>query len=203
MITDPDGRPVRIPTAAEAAEDAANHHGEPPPEPGDPGWCPSKEGLLLVPESMGFDEGPDDDAFMRELLAHMAKPIEGREPSGYWYSPPADDEDPGLLTADEREALALSGRLANLVGKIIRAGGGPTVDTDWSEAAQAIHVVQHMIGAQSAARAYPYEYRLLGSTIPPRPDAEPRSDVDKRACTPQPPTSSTSETDASTPGTSA
>lgn len=74
-----------------------------------------------------------------------------------------------LLTADERHALALSGKLANLVGKIIRAGDGPTVDADWSEAARAIHVIQHMIGAQAAARAYPYEYRLLGSTIPPRP----------------------------------
>lgn len=55
----------------------ANHHGKPPPEPGDPNWCPSEAAMMRVPDECAFpDDGPDDDAFVRELLAHMAKPID-------------------------------------------------------------------------------------------------------------------------------
>jgi len=37
-------------------------------------------------------------------------------------------------------------------------GGGH----DWTEAAQRIHGLQHMVMAQAAARAFPHLYRELG-----------------------------------------
>lgn len=67
------------------------------------------------------------------------------------------------LTVDEREALRLSGQLANLCRRII--GDGPTAEHDWSEMAVRIHSVQHMVMAQAAARAYPDEFRLLGGGV--------------------------------------
>lgn len=67
-----------------------------------------------------------------------------------------------LLTDAERKALALTGELANLVGREIITG---PQRADWNEFALRIHAVQHMIMAQAAARAYPDEFRLLGSTI--------------------------------------
>lgn len=70
-----------------------------------------------------------------------------------------------LLTDDEKEAMRLSGQLANLCGRII--GNGPQAENDWAEMAYRIHGVQHMILAQAAARAYPKEYRLLGGTLNP------------------------------------
>lgn len=68
------------------------------------------------------------------------------------------------LTTEEHEAMVLSGKLAGAVRKII--GEGPTSEHDWAEAAAAIHVIQRMILAQSAAREYPDLYRLLGKMIP-------------------------------------
>lgn len=68
-----------------------------------------------------------------------------------------------LLTVDEREALELSGRLANVCRRII--GDGSQAEHDWAEMAHRIHAVQHSIMAQAAARAYPSEFRLLGGTI--------------------------------------
>lgn len=65
-----------------------------------------------------------------------------------------------LLTVEEREALDLSGKLANLCRRIV--GSGPQADHDWNELAARIHAVQHTIMAQAAARAYPQEFRLLG-----------------------------------------
>jgi hypothetical protein len=46
---------------------------------------------------------------------------------------------------------------------------GPNREGDLAEARAAIHVVQRMILAQAAARAYPAEFRLLGTVIPVRP----------------------------------
>lgn len=68
-----------------------------------------------------------------------------------------------LLTADEHEAMALSGKLAGVIRRII--GNGQQAENDWSEAAQRIHAIQHMVLAQAAARAYPDLYRPLGGTI--------------------------------------
>lgn len=71
-----------------------------------------------------------------------------------------------LLTAQEREALAVSGRLANMMARIIEAGNSPTIDQDKMEMVFLIHNIQHFIMAQAAARAYPDEFRLLGGVIP-------------------------------------
>lgn len=66
-----------------------------------------------------------------------------------------------MLTPAERKALELTKDLYNLLaGEIVAAG--PWRDADLGEAALRIHGIQHMIMAQSAARAHPDEYRLLG-----------------------------------------
>lgn len=70
-----------------------------------------------------------------------------------------------LLTEDEREALRLSGDLANRCARII--GDGPSAAADWAEMAAHLHVIQRTIMSQAAARAYPDQMRLLGGTIPP------------------------------------
>lgn len=68
-----------------------------------------------------------------------------------------------LLTEDELEAMDLSGKLANKLGKIIRQNGTKEQqDYDWQEAAMRIHALQHTIMAQAASRAYPERFRLLG-----------------------------------------
>lgn len=76
--------------------------------------------------------------------------------------PPSVDAvpSPDLLTADELHALALTSALAGAMHEII--GDGPAAHGDLAEAVAAIHVLQRMIGAQAAARAYPQRYRLLG-----------------------------------------
>ncbi len=76
--------------------------------------------------------------------------------------PPGNIE---VLTDDEKEALRLTGDLGNLLRRIIQ---GPQGMKDWDEAAGHLHVLQRMIGAQAAARAYPGSYRLLGQSLPPR-----------------------------------
>lgn len=78
------------------------------------------------------------------------------------------------LTKDERIALRLSGELASALHRIIAAGAGPNVGNDWAEAAMRIHGIQHTIMAQAAARAYPDEFRLLGSSL-----VEPHPAVDQ------------------------
>jgi hypothetical protein len=61
-----------------------------------------------------------------------------------------------LLTSTEIRAVQLLGDFAGLMRQI--TGEGP----DWTEAAQRIHALQHMVMAQAAARAYPDLYRALG-----------------------------------------
>lgn len=68
-----------------------------------------------------------------------------------------------LLTTQELEAMDMTAQLANKIHEII--GDGPTASADWSEAAAEIHVIQHRIMAQAAARAYPERFRLMGRTI--------------------------------------
>lgn len=68
-----------------------------------------------------------------------------------------------LMTADEHEAMRLTGELASLVHKII--GDGPQAEHDWAEFTVRIHACQHMIMRQCAARAFPDLYRRLGQTI--------------------------------------
>lgn len=68
-----------------------------------------------------------------------------------------------LLTADEHDALKLTGALWNLVGRIV--ADGRSRPADLAEISIHIHNLQHAILAQAAARAYPDRYRLLGGTI--------------------------------------
>lgn len=68
------------------------------------------------------------------------------------------------LTGDEREAVRMAGRLATFIEEKI-IGRGPTRDQDVAELEAAVHVVQRMVLAQAAARAYPGELRLLGETV--------------------------------------
>jgi hypothetical protein len=77
--------------------------------------------------------------------------------------PSAVDAGASLLTADEHEAIDLTGRLANLMDRIV--GEGQTRTADLNEVVQRIQAIQHMILAQAAARAYPDRYRLLGGTF--------------------------------------
>jgi len=66
-----------------------------------------------------------------------------------------------MLTEAEHRALDLTAELMRLLsGEIV--SGGPSRARDLAEAAQKIHAIQHMILAQSAARAHPERYRLLG-----------------------------------------
>lgn len=68
------------------------------------------------------------------------------------------------LTPAEHEAMDLTAQLWNLMVKEIIADG-PTADQDRREFADRIHVVQHNILRQAAARAHPEMYRLLGETF--------------------------------------
>jgi hypothetical protein len=69
------------------------------------------------------------------------------------------------LTQAEQDAIDLAGRLYTRIAEDV-AGHGPTRDADLAEICAAVHVIQHAVMAQAAARAYPGAYRLLGETIP-------------------------------------
>lgn len=69
-----------------------------------------------------------------------------------------------LLTPDEQEASRQAGLLYNFMAERIVADG-PTRESDLTELATAVHVIQRWIMAQAAARAYPGEFRLLGGTV--------------------------------------
>jgi hypothetical protein len=88
------------------------------------------------------------------------------------------------LTADEREAVRQAGQLYTFIAECIVADG-PTRAGDLAELAAAVHVIQHAVMAQGAARAYPAEFRLLGATVTadsrtasPPVSAEPPHDQD-------------------------
>lgn len=68
-----------------------------------------------------------------------------------------------LLTAIERAIIVDLGRVWGGMCEFV--GTGPTRDADLAEVVVHIHALQHMVMAQAAARAYPTELRLLGSTI--------------------------------------
>jgi hypothetical protein len=70
-----------------------------------------------------------------------------------------------LLTDDEREAVRQAGLLNQLISKRV-VTNGPARAGDLAELTAAIHVIQRMVMAQAAARAYPGEFRLLGEVIP-------------------------------------
>jgi hypothetical protein len=68
-----------------------------------------------------------------------------------------------LIDAEHR-ALTLTADLADLVAAEV-IGHGPTRAADLREFAVALHVVQNMILAQSAAHAHPALYRALGDEV--------------------------------------
>lgn len=70
---------------------------------------------------------------------------------------------PPLLTDHERLAIMHLTQFENLMPVIIAFG--PTRQQDSREMVDKIHGLQHMIMAQAAARAYPDEFRLLGSVV--------------------------------------
>lgn len=78
--------------------------------------------------------------------------------------PIQSDGDFGFLNPLEIEAILLSGKLANMVGKIV--GNDVSREHDLGELAHHIHVIQRYIMSNAAARAYPDLCRALGQTIP-------------------------------------
>lgn len=69
-----------------------------------------------------------------------------------------------LLTLDELRVMDLTTEIANLMTRVI--GDGPTRSGDLNELVRHVHGIQHMVMAQSSARAYPERFRLLGEVIP-------------------------------------
>lgn len=68
-----------------------------------------------------------------------------------------------LLTDGERKAVAMCAELWNQLVSIVNWGG--TRLNDCRELAAHLHALQNAVLAQAAARAYPGQYRLLGSTF--------------------------------------
>lgn len=68
-----------------------------------------------------------------------------------------------LLTDDEHRAVDLLGQVADLMGRIV--GHDLSRQGDMAEVGAHVHVLQRMVLAQAAARAYPDRYRRLGERI--------------------------------------
>ena len=86
-----------------------------------------------------------------------AEPMSHAEPT---QAPPP----PGLLTPAEHDAVRQAGLLYTLIADRVVADG-PTRDDDLAEIRAAIHLIQRAVLAQAGARAYPSEFRLLGTVI--------------------------------------
>jgi hypothetical protein len=65
-----------------------------------------------------------------------------------------------MLTQKERDVLTLLTDAWS--GFLEIAGNGETREADLAEVTSKIHDLQHVVLAQSAARMYPDEFRLLG-----------------------------------------
>jgi hypothetical protein len=75
-----------------------------------------------------------------------------------------DMNDETLLTDAEQEIVSLLGRAYVLLRDQVIAHG-VTREDDCAEMRAHIHAVQNAVKAQAAARAYPSEFRLLGSSV--------------------------------------
>lgn len=71
-----------------------------------------------------------------------------------------------LLTADEHKAMSITGELANTLARVV--GNDTSRGHDINELMGHVHVLQHAIMSQAAARAYPDLYRRLGETLKAR-----------------------------------
>lgn len=67
------------------------------------------------------------------------------------------------LTPAELRFLELTAELADLTSEIV--GHGRTRQQDMNELGVQIHALQHTVMAQSAARAHPELFRLLGGVV--------------------------------------
>lgn len=65
------------------------------------------------------------------------------------------------LTAAESEAVRRAGHLYEYIDEHVIAQGS-TRNDDLAELRAAVHVIQRMVLAQAAARAYRHQFRLLG-----------------------------------------
>ena len=101
------------------------------------------------------------DAWQAESVRAADDPAGDKRADG--DSGSQDRED--LLTADEREAVRQAGLLYTFIAERIVAHG-PARDDDLAEFRYAVNVIQRAVEAQAAARAYPREFRLLGTVIP-------------------------------------
>lgn len=72
-------------------------------------------------------------------------------------------EEKQVLTDLEREVVRDAGALWNKICQVV--GDGPTRDADLAELIHHVHAIQHAVMSQAAGRAYPEEFRLLGSVI--------------------------------------
>jgi hypothetical protein len=68
-----------------------------------------------------------------------------------------------LLTEQEHTTIWMLSQVYRHLRQIISDGSQQEHDLD--EAVTHIHVLQHMVMAQAAARAYPDRYRLLGEQL--------------------------------------
>jgi len=72
--------------------------------------------------------------------------------------------DDGFLAEAEQDLIALAGRLyTRIAAEVI--SDGPSRPGDLAELAAAVHVIQHMVMSQAAARRYPQQFRLLGGSV--------------------------------------
>ena len=76
----------------------------------------------------------------------------------------ADERLLSLLTPAEHAAVRDAGLLYTFIATHVIADG-PTREDDLAELRAPIHVIQRMVLAQAAARAFPKEFRLLGGLV--------------------------------------
>ena len=76
----------------------------------------------------------------------------------------ADERLPSLLTPAEHTAVRDAGLLYTFIAAHVIADG-PAREDDLAELRAQIHVIQRMVLAQAAARAFPKEFRLLGRLV--------------------------------------
>lgn len=69
----------------------------------------------------------------------------------------------GLLTEVEKDAMDTTSALWAQLNEVVAQG--VSRDSDLKEAMFHIHGLQRMIMSQAAARAYPSDYRLLGTSF--------------------------------------
>lgn len=68
-----------------------------------------------------------------------------------------------MLTPEELEVMDLTCLIFNKLQHIIL--DGPSREADVAEMVHHVHAIQRAVLAQSAARVYPNQFRLLGSTV--------------------------------------